>query len=333
MEVITDISRLDEEQWRALVAESPTATWFQTREAYGFYASLPSLMTPFVFAVAETGRLTGVVVGYVTKEANRVKHYFTRRAIIVGGPLLADGISADALAQLLRTLAVRLAKRAIYIETRNFNDYSRWRTVFERCGFAYQPHLNFRVDCSSPDVVERNLGKGRKRDIRTSLRDGAVIVEQPSLEQVEAFYAILRNLYRTKVKTPLFPFSFFKKLYALPSAKILLVSLNDRIVGGTVCVCLEGKAAYEWFVCGMDGVFRNIFPSSLATYAGIRYAARHVMPVFDMMGAGTPDEDYGVRDFKARFGGALVEYGRWLNVRHRALFRIGKWGVALLKKL
>ena len=50
-----------------------------------------------------------------------------------------------------------------------------------------------------------------------------------------------------------------------------------------------------------------------------------------MMGAGKPDEGYGVRDFKARFGGTMVEEGRFIHVSHPVLYSIGKIGVKLLK--
>ena len=93
-----------------------------------------------------------------------------------------------------------------------------------------------------------------------------------------------------------------------------------------------GKCLYEWFVCGRDGEWKTVFPSSVATYAGIRYAAEHSMPRFDMMGAGTPDEAYGVRDFKARFGGKEVEHGRFLNVLSAPMYNIGKLGVKILKR-
>jgi lipid II:glycine glycyltransferase (peptidoglycan interpeptide bridge formation enzyme) len=51
-----------------------------------------------------------------------------------------------------------------------------------------------------------------------------------------------------------------------------------------------------------------------------------------MMGAGKPEETYGVRDFKARFGGELVEHGRYLCVRKPLLYWLGKMGVKLMKK-
>ena len=347
-----DINR---DEWGAMVASSFTGTWFQTPEAYSFYESMPELFKPFVVAV-KSEELRAVCVGYVTVEKNAVKQFMMRRAIIVGGPVLADDCTEEeacALMQAVRQQLVignwKLVNAPIYIECRNFNDYSRWKDAFEKAGFEYVPHLNFHVDTSSVEVVEANLGKSRKRDIRTSLRDGATIIEQPTLEQVREYYAILEHLYKTRVKTPLFPFSFFEKLWQHKDGRFILVALNNEIIGGTVCVVFNRdkfetinhkfetttrpSVVYEWFVCGRDGEWKSIFPSSLATYAGIKYAAEHGCARFDMMGAGKPDEAYGVRDFKARFGGKEVEHGRFLCVTKSLLYQIGKLGVWLLKAL
>jgi lipid II:glycine glycyltransferase (peptidoglycan interpeptide bridge formation enzyme) len=323
---------IDPQQWNELVLSSPTATWFQTKEAYEFYAANPVEMKPFAVGINEDNNLKGLVVGYITNEKNSIKQFLTRRAIIIGGPLLDKNISDEALKILL--LAVkRLLKDVIYIETRNFNDYTQWKSIFEYCGFNYQPHLNFHVDTTSVDLVESRLGKNRKRDIKTSIRDGATVIEHPTIEQVRTYYAMLKHLYTTKIKTPLFSWDFFEKLYAHPNGRFILVELNGEIIGGTVCVELPERCLYEWFVCGRDGEWKSIFPSSLATYAGIRYAAEHGCIRFDMMGAGKPDEAYGVRDFKARFGGEQVEHGRYVSVIKPLLYQIGKFGVKLLKQI
>ncbi|MBO5012731.1 MAG: peptidoglycan bridge formation glycyltransferase FemA/FemB family protein [Paludibacteraceae bacterium] len=317
--------------WQSLVAQSPYATWFQTPEAYAFYASLPDEMTPFAVGVDEDGQLMGVVVGYTTRETNPIKQLFTCRSIVIGGPLLDERISDNAVTALLCAVK-RVTRSSIYVETRNFHDYSRWRHVFEQCGFAYQAHLNFHVDTSSVEVVDKNLGKSRKRDIRTTIRDGVTPVLNPTIEQVREYYAILKDLYTTKVKTPLFSWHFFEQLYHTAHGRFILTEYKGKIIGGTVCVVLPNRAVYEWFVCGIDGVYEHIFPSSYATYLGIRYAAENGCQIFDMMGAGKPDEAYGVRDFKARFGGEQVEHGRYLCICKPLLYWIGKLGVKLLKK-
>ena len=357
---ILSSSEIDRDAWRKLVETSGTGTWFQTPEAYDFFASMPDLFKPFVVAISNEAPLSeaqhsinpslqtlrAVCVGYVTVEKNLVKQFFTRRAIIIGGPALADDASLEEVEALMIAMRDQLTNikyqilnikcAPIYIETRNFNDYSKWKDAFDGAGFNYQPHLNFHVDTTSIEVVEANLGRNRKRDIRTSFRDGAAIIDNPTIGQIHEFYTILNQLYATKVRTPLFPLSFFEQLYLHRDARFLLVGIprengEIEIIGGTVCVALAGKCLYEWFACGRDGEWKSIFPSSVATYAGIRYAAEHGMPRLDMMGAGKPEEAYGVRDFKARFGGQEVEYGRFICIAKPLLYKIGVIGVKILK--
>lgn len=329
---IIEGKNIDPEQWGGLVKRSSVATWFQTSEAYGFFGSL-SFLEAFAYAVEDSGLLKGVVVGYVQKDGGELKQFFSRRAIIFGGPLLADDISDGELKLLLQGLKAGLKRKTIFIETRNFNDYKEWKNVFCQCGFGYEPHLNFHVHTESVQTAQSNIGKHRWRYIRVSLRDGASLVDHPSHSQLIEFYQILENLYHTKVKTPLFPFEFFEKLYEQGNAKFFLVEHEGKVIGGSSCVCLPGKAVYELFVCGNEDYRKGIRPSSVATWFGIEYSANNGYPIFDLMGAGKPKEKYGVRDFKAEFGGELVEHGRFVYVCNSLLYGIGKLGVKIMKLL
>ena len=320
---IVEGADVDSNAWADLVERSSVATWFQTREAFEFYDSL-SFMEAFVVAVESGGTIKGVVAGYVQKDGGKLKRFFSRRAIVLGGPLLADDVADEELKALLCALKDKLKRKSIYIETRNFNDYSRWKEVFLGCGFRYEPHLNFHVNTESKEIAQANIGKHRWRYIRVSMRDGAKLVETPTMEQIEKFYGILSELYETKVKTPLFPIEFFEKLFKLDGAKFFLVEYEGEIVGGTVCMCLEGRSLYEWMKCGNEHFHKNIRPSSLATWLGMQYAAENGYPRYDFMGAGKPNEAYGVRDFKAEFGGQLVEHGRYVYVCNPLLYFTGK---------
>ena len=330
--ILNNVNEIDVNQWDDLIKQSNVATWFQTKVAYKFYESLPNIMIPFVIALTKDNVLRGLVVGYITQEKNPIKQLLTRRAIVVGGPLLANDITNQEVELLMSATRKSLKGKAIYIETRNFNDFFAWKEGFIASGFEYVPHLNFHVDTTSKEIIEGNLSKSRKRDIRVSFRDGSVIVNNPTIEQVRSYYTILADLYKTKVKLPLFPLEFFEKLYELDSSRFLLVEYNGEIFGGTVCVCLQDKTMFEWFVCGKDGVVKNIFPSEVATYAGLQCSVNDNCAKFDMMGAGSPDVKYGVRDFKAKFGGQLVEHGRYLCICNSLLYKLGKLGVKLLKK-
>ena len=404
VQTILTYTEIDREAWSRLVQTSRTGTWFQTPEAYNFYASMPDLFRPFVVAVERVNELTiertlqGVCVGYVTRERSRLKQFFTRRAIIPGGPCLADDATMEEVEELMRAVTgygLRVTGKPIYIETRNFNDYSRWRSAFEAAGFSYQPHLNFHVDCMDKQKMWERLSDNRKRQIRrgfsnlgflisASLERSAKAVQNSnfkfedcyldSLERsaqsradlgcqisdfkflddivteddVREWYGILQELYRTKVKTPLWPVEFFVQAYKQGVGQFILIRHEGKIIGGSMVVrkptpgpslkggemekAGENGVVYEWYECGMNAEYKEQYPSVMATWAGMLYAHEQGCARYDMMGAGVPGVPYGVRDFKAEFGGTMVEHGRWLYVAKPLLYTIGKAGVRLLKR-
>ena len=316
-------SEIDRQQWSRLVQTSETGTWFQSPEAYDFYASLSELMEPFVYGVEGDGKLRAVCVGYVTKERNPFKQFFTRRAILLGGVAVAKDCTKEDITLLLNHIRKDLQVKTIYIETRNFNDYSAWKEAFEVAGFAYQSHLNFHVDSS-----KNNLSDNRKRQLKKS---DAITELAVSEQEIREWYKVLAELYRTKVKTPLWPIDFFIEAYRQRIAKFLLVKHEGRVIGGSMVVSDE-RTVYEWFECGLNAEYKDQYPSVMATYAGIQLAYQLDCKRYDMMGAGEPGVPYGVRDFKAEFGGQLVEHGRFLCVCKPILYKIGTIVVKLLKR-
>jgi len=53
--------------------------------------------------------------------------------------------------------------------------------------------------------------------------------------------------------------------------------------------------------------------------------------VFDFGGAGKPNIPYGVRDYKLKFGGKLVNFGRFELIHKPVLYRLGLIGLFLFK--
>lgn len=331
---IIEGKQIDTEAWADLVKRSPVATWFQTEEAFAFFDSL-SFLEAFAYAVEAEGQMKGLVVGYLQKDGGKMKRFFSRRAIILGGALLSDNISEEELSCLFQGLKERLKKRVIFIEMRNFEDYSRWRLSFEMCGFEYEPHYDVQVDTASLERVNEKLDRNRKRNIKKAVENGLIIEDCPTLEELTELYSMMESLYREKVKTPLFPLNFFLSLRNLESSRFFVAKdAEGKLLGGLVCVCLEGRAVYAWYACGLDQQYRILSPSVMVNYSGICYAANNNYPRFDFMGAGKPDDGgYGVRDFKMKFGGELLELGRYTYVCKPLMFLIGKLGVRIMKKL
>ena len=301
----------------------------------------------------EALELRGICVGYVTVERNRLKQYFTRRAIIFGGPALADDATdeeAYALMQAVRNqlkilcfrearsegmedLRLKIFSEAIYVETRKFGDYGRWKGAFERAGFVYKPHYDIHVDCSGAVPIETVLSDNRRRQVKRALAAGAEIGEARNEGDIGDWYEILAKLYKTKVRVPLPPKEFFIEFYRQKRGIYLMVRYKGRVIGGMMCPIMEGKAIYEWYVCGDDEHYHDQYPSVMATWAAIEYANKKGIKRFDFMGAGEPGVAYGVRDFKMEFGGELVEHGRFIAIGKPLLYRVGVLGVKILKRL
>ncbi len=331
MTIHTSPVEIDAGQWDALLKKSTTFSFFQTRECYDFYTSL-SFLEPFVCGVSENGELAGLICGYIIADGGRWKRFFSRRAIVPGGTLLHPEISEETLENLLKHTVNSLKKKAIYLEFRNYGDFSSFRATFEQAGFEYQPHLNFRVPTLDEAASLFQLSSTKRRDIRISQKSGAEIVELQHDDEIKAYYSLLKDLYKTKVKVPLFSLEFFEKIVKIPECRLFGIKYEGQVIGGSLCVFFN-SVVYEWFVCGLDGKYKNIYPSTLATWAAIKYGYENGFLYLDMMGAGKPDEGYGVREFKAKFGGVLVEYGRFLFVTQPLLYALGKNVIRLMKKV
>ena len=355
---ILTYDQIDQLQWQELVQSSPVTTWFQTDEAYRFYQSVGD-MQAFAYGVSEEDNLVGIVVGYTTKEKCKFKQHFTARSIIVGGPLLAEDISEEALHTLLSSIknlpslqggelpGLGSSKRSnsgerhydqekdggrpipIYVETRNFHDYSKWKSIFEANGFTYQPHYDIHVHCNA----QHQMSERRQRELKRAIKNGVTVAQAQSETEIRDWYQILHRLYREKVRTPLFSEEFFLQFYRNGVGKYLLVKHEGKVIGGMMCPVLDSRAIYEWYVCGLDEEYKDLSPSVVATHAAIEYAKKNGLPLFDFMGAGEPEIPYGVRDFKMEFGGELREYGRFLCIRKPLLYWIGKIGVKWFTKM
>ncbi len=231
---------------------------------------------------------------------------------------------------------------------RNMSD-SRWRQI--RKGLGIQSAVGGRqsavggrrsaVGGQQSAVGGQQLGVQPYADRQPQIDDQfAKIIHPANLSQVRDFYDILYRLYRYKVKKPLPSWEFFEQFYHFSKegklGVILLVEYRGKIIGGILSPISPLKTIYEWYVCGLDQEYKQVHPSVLATWAALEYAVDHGVPSFDFMGLGIPGREYGVREFKSRFGGEMVNYGRFARINNRFFYFVAETGynlLSLLKKI
>lgn len=317
---------IPEDLWKSFLSENQFASPFQSRDFYCLINATAGL-SAVAIAVLDGVQILALAV-LTLQEERGVAGFFSRRAIIYGGPL-ADTRFPEAVNLLLTQIPALVKGKAIYAEIRNLNDYGCFRDIYTGHGWDYVPYVNFLVATGDVDQMTRNVSSSRLRQIRKAISSGVSWKEARSLKEVRGFFEILEELYRTKIKKPMLPWEFFREAFERKFGVFLMVVFKGNIIGGIMCPVLERRAIYEFYVCGLDSEYKEQYPSVMATWACMEYAGRNAIPLFDFMGAGISGEGYGVRDFKERFGGKLVGYGRFRKIINPILFRAGVLGLKI----
>jgi serine/alanine adding enzyme len=315
--------------WSTFINSHPDGNYFQSSDYFQFLRDV-SEWVPFVFsALDSTNSLCGILVGCVQYNGKGLKKRFSSRIVIIGGPLVSDSELQCAEA-LIHSLVTEFKDKAIYIDVRNLFDITRLNAIFCKNSFIFKEHLNIRVELKTEDENLKAISKSKVRQIRSSLNEGVVIQKAENIEEVREFYILLKELYILKVKKPLPAFGFFEGFWSKGSSGILLlVKHNSKVIGGIVSPVF-GSTIYEWYICGQDNYHKKIFPSVIATWAAIEYGLKQGLRYFDFLGAGSPDNDYGVREFKSKFGGLQSAPGRYIRINNYFLFTVGKLGLKVL---
>jgi hypothetical protein len=320
------------EKWNYLLLKSPYSSPFQTREFFQLYNSVPSLSAE-VFAVEDFGNLKSLCVVTIQKEEG-LKAFFSRRAIIYGGPLFISH-DYDTGEFLLHHVYLELNKKVIYIEVRNYADYGKMKSLYVNAGWMWLPYLNIKLllKDNSLNHVLGLMKYNRRREIKQSLNEGAIYREANNIQEVENLYLILKGIYLSKIKLPIPKLDFFLAIYRSIIGKVFIVLHNEQIIGGAFCIFLENESIYTMYYCGKRNYHMKIFPTHLSILAAIEFGIKNKLEYIDFMGAGLKNKEYGVRKFKQEFGGELLEYGRFRKINNTFLFVIGELGLHILKLL
>jgi serine/alanine adding enzyme len=324
-------------RWQEFLQSHPENTIFQSPEMYFFYQKV-HYFTPHLFiSQNDFGEMTGVLLAVLIREGNGLKGFLSSRVVVYGGPVIArDENRLLILDELLHDLVRQLGKKSVFIQFRNFFTWSRQeKQIFEQHGFIFRDHLNLLVETTDEESTWYGLSQSRRRQIRKALRTGVYLEEPQNEAEMKQLYHLLSRLYKTKVKKPLPSWSFFKAFYHASVKEhlgiIRLVKRKEEIIGGIIAPVTSGKVIYEWYVVGLDKQYKDSFPSVMATWSALDYALKNKLKHFDFMGMGIPARPYGVRDFKMKFGGKMVNYGRFARRNNSLVYRFSELGYNLVR--
>jgi serine/alanine adding enzyme len=329
------VQNLEAAQWREFVMRHPHGSIFHTPEMYEVLACAKGYC-PMLWAVVDKGEILALLLP-VQITLFSFLSVLTTRAVSYGGLLCRqDSQGTLAARRLLQAYAGQTRSKAVYSELRNLHAQTPLRPIYDECGFVYEEHLNYLIDLTrSSDRVFQQIGGRTRKHIRRGLRRGDVtIAEAENSSDVAACYDLISRTYQ-RAHVPLADRSLFEAAFELLAPRhmlrLYLAYLKDRPVAASAELFYK-DTIYGWY-SGLDRSFSEYTPNDLLMWHVLCWGADNGYAIYDFGGAGKPGEKYGVRDFKAKFGGKLVEYGRY-SVTHAPLrFELSKLGYLVYQRL
>ncbi len=329
------VQQLDERLWRDFVGANQAGNVFHTPEMFQVFAQAQGHEPALWAAVNHSGRPLALMLPVQVTLLGGPLRRFTTRAIAYGSVLCAPGPQGTAaLALLLQAYKGETRHSVLFTELRNLSDSNDLQSVMLENGFIYKEHLNYLVDLNRPpEAILQGIGSRTRKNLRRALRRGEIIVEEVERrEGVAVCYDLLQRTYAA-ARVPLADRSLFEAafdiLHPRGMIKFLLARIGDSYAAGSVELIYK-DTIYGWYG-GMERAYSRHSPNELLLWHIFHWGAENGFKVYDFGGAGEPDEEYGVRDFKAKFGGELVYFGRNTYV-HTPLMRLSQWAYAAYRR-
>ncbi|MFX1283448.1 MAG: lipid II:glycine glycyltransferase FemX [Promethearchaeota archaeon] len=331
-------TQIDDEEWLAFIQKCPQKDIFQTPHMKIVFEKTKDYDPFCFFARDEKDEIIASLLAYTIREPVPFS-YFSRRAIAEGGPLFLENEEGRLAARLLiEEFSKKIKKHAIFAEIRNHRSSEEINSIFQQSKFNFVDHLNIIIDLTKgKEALWNDMHKQRRAGIRRSLRRGVSCKVVKSESDIKVLYDILKETYKY-VKVPFADESLFiaifQELVPKNFAKPFLLQLDDCPIASFVPLMYEGKII-EFYTGGLRE-YSRYHANELAVWKLLEWGSENNFNVFDFFGAGPPDKNYGVRDFKLRFGGELVNNGRYLRILHPISNKISKYGYKtwkILKKI
>ena len=330
------VRELPLDAWQQFVQNNKSSNAFHSPEMYQVFKATPNFTPEFWAVVDENdGPQVLMLPVFVSLFSNPLRRLATR-SIVYGGILSAPNIDLDAaFSVLLPAYQQHAGGKALFTEFRHKTDSTAVHAALERYGCYHEAELNYLVNLSQPiDQLLQSFRSRTRKRIRQGQRKQAVeVIEVQSETEFNNWYQLLEMTYH-HARVPLAPRIHFEEAFQrLVPARMAKFYL--AMVGKTPAACslelLHQGTIYGWYN-GVDRQFSHLVPNEMLTWHILSWGVEAGYAVYDWGGAGKPDEYYGVRDFKVKFGGKLVDYGRSRCVHSPRLLAFSERAYRLLRK-
>jgi serine/alanine adding enzyme len=322
--------------WRDFVHSHPHGNVFYTPEMVELHSNSKNYEPIFIALLNPEQKINGLLIAFIYKEYKGLVGKFTARAIISGGPLTID--NEVGIADLLLTGLDKICnEKVVFSQFRNLWDNRCFKSVFNKKGYQYEDHLNFLFDLSKgEEFIWNKIHPTRKKQINRSIKRDVhtKVIDDLTHDELDTCFTILKLVYKA-AKLPYPDQEFFKKAFQILGKsgylKTILATFRGEIIGFRFFLSYHGLL-YDWYA-GSLPEHHDKYPNDLLPWELMKWGVLNGYNTFDFGGAGKPGVPYGVRDYKMKFGGEMVNYGRYEKVHKPVIMMLAKVGFKVWRLL
>ncbi len=310
------VDLLDRETWSSFVQQHPNGSIFHTPEMFDVFQSTRGHVPLLLAALDSIGDVLALLVSVKVQTLPWIFGRVSSRALLYAQPICRSGEqSGTALKAIMEEHDRRMRRSVLFTEVRPLSGDGSERVALTERGYDHEGYLNYLTDVRlSPEELVRRMNKHGRRDLRAGQRQALSTEDATCMEGIDALYPILQETF-ANARVPLADKELFVNALRILSprkmVKVFLVQHEDRPIAGTVVLC-HRDTVFFWYAGKRRG--SPLHAMEVINFSMLEWAHFHNYRTFDYGGAGRPDKEYGVRDFKAKLGGELVNYGRYRKV-------------------
>lgn len=323
----------DDESWDEYVRRHPQGSIFHTSKMIAAFAATSGFEPYGRAAIDAEGNIVALLVSCHVKTLRQFSAV-SSRAVQFAEPLCdPDPIGIAALTELVARHDDYMRSRALFCEVRAICEPGFEEHALAVNGYQHRDFVNYVIKLQDDvDLLWKKLHKRLRQKLRSTRRKGVVVRDDTSPEGLQRLYPMLQASYG-RARVPLCGEDLFRNAVAhLPPENVRVrTAFKDREALASIISLVFGDRVFSWY--GGTLRRRGISPFALIVWDDIAWAAEHGFSHYDFGGAGSPDEEYGPRKFKARFGGTEVHYGRYVLTYSRLRLRLAEVGFQISRQL
>lgn len=254
---------------------------------------------------------------------------FAKRAVVEGGPLYSE---KDALKALIREYDKLIKGKVVFSQLFNLHDMSDAKGTLGEEGYSFEDELNYLIGLEKSETeLFSGIHKSRRKNIKKA--EGKVNVVEMEKEQLPVFYRLVKTTLG-RARVPVADISLYESAFEILKPKNMahfyLAEYSDEFIGARAALDCRG-IVYDW-AAGASEKHLDLFPNDILVWHILKSNAGK-RKYFDFQGAGKPGSNYGPGEFKRRFGGKEVNYGRFKKVISPVKNKVTMAGFKIYQKI